>query len=115
MGKELTRTAVATLDFVADEHGARHIAGLTQTLHELGGSQLDAANTLDALHDAGCHIALCQLRLPSLEIVEGQEGGVAVGVDGRDDLGIIGDFDSQARAAVESLLCRQDTRTTSME
>lgn len=45
MGKKAAATPVAALYFITDEHGAALVAGTAQTLHELGGSQADAAHS----------------------------------------------------------------------
>ena len=66
------------------------MAELLKTLGKLLTHELDAAHALDALDDAGADIALGQFLPPDLQIVEGQIGGVAVGVDGGDDLRVVG-------------------------
>ena len=103
MGEEAARAPVATLDLVGDEHGAVAAACLGEALCELLGCQLYAAHTLYALQDDGADVALVKLGLPGREVVEGEVGDVAVGVDGRDDLGVVGDLHGEAGAAVEGL------------
>jgi hypothetical protein len=55
----------------------------------------DAAYALDALHDAGRDVALSQLAVPGIEVVEGKIGDVTVVVDRSDDFGVVGDLHSE--------------------
>ena len=90
VGKEASAAAVAALNLIGDEHGTIFVAELLKTLGKLLTHELDAAHALDALNDAGADIALGQFLTPGLQVVEGQIGGVAVGVDGGDDLRVVG-------------------------
>ena len=90
VGKEASAAAVAALNLIGDEHSTIVMAELLQPLGKLLTHELNAAHALDALDDAGADIALGQFLPPGLQIVEGQIGGVAVGVDGGDDLRVVG-------------------------
>ena len=63
MGKKAAATPVAALYFITDEHGAALVAGTAQTLHELGGSQADAAHSLDTFHNDRRNVSLFEFRL----------------------------------------------------
>ena len=115
VGKELPRASIATLDLIADEDGARLVAQFAQSLHELSSDQTDSSHTLDALDDAARHIALAQLSLPGWQVVEGQVGGMPIVVDGCNDLGVVGDLDSQAGPAMKGFLQREDTLAACVE
>ena len=104
VGEEAAGTAVAALYLVADEHRARLVARLAQALHEFRRGQADAAHALDALDDDGAHIALGQFPAEGLQVVEGQVSDMPVGVDGRDNLGIVRGLHRQRRAPMEGFL-----------
>ena len=55
----------------ADEHSIVLVAEGAQLLHELLSDHADAAYALDALDDDGTDIALLQLSLPRLDVVDG--------------------------------------------
>lgn len=74
-----------------------------------------SAHSLYALNNAGADIALGKLCFPRLKVVDGQVSYVAVGVDGRYYLRIVGRLDGQRRASVESLGSRQHARTSRLE
>ena len=84
------------------------MASLLQSLCKLGSEHVAAAHTLYALHDAGTHVTLLQLALPCIEVVDGEVCHMPVGIDGSDDLGVLGGLHSQRCASVERFLCRQD-------
>ena len=107
MGEELAAAAVAALYLVADEQGLVFGAGCAERLSEIGLYHPDAAHALDALDDAGAHVAFGQLGLPGGDVVDGQVGDVMVGVDGGDDFRVVGHFDGERGAAVEGFLCRE--------
>ena len=65
-----------------------------------------ATHTLYALQYHGTDVALSQFLLHGLNIVEGQVGDVAVGIDGGNDFGVVCGFYGQRGAAVERLLER---------
>ena len=83
------------------------LAGGGQALRELRRGQPYAADSLYALNDAGADVALGQLGLPRGEVVQRQVADVAVGVDGRYNLRVVGGFDGQRRAPVERFLGRE--------
>ena len=107
MGEELAAASVAALYLVADEHRSVFAARCLQTLGKLGCGETYAAHTLYALQYDCRHIALCQLSLPWLKVVERQISHVAVGIYGSDDFRIVGGFHCQRRAAMECFLCRK--------
>ena len=110
MSEELTAAPVAALDLVADQNRAILLAGSCQTLGKLLGGELDAAHTLNALQDDGTDVALLQLSLPGGQVVHRQIGHVAVGVDGGDNLRIVGHLYGETCAPVEGLLGREHAR-----
>ena len=110
MSEELAASAVAALDFIADQHSTVALAGVCQSLGKLRRSHLYAAHTLDTFEDNGSHTTLGQLANPWLEIVQWQEANVMIVVDGGYNLRIVGYLHSQARASVESLLAAEHTR-----
>ena len=89
MSEELAASAVAALDFVADQHSTVALAGVCQSLGKLRRGHLYAAHTLDTLEDNGSHTTLGQLANPWLEIVQWQEAYVMVVVDGGYNLRIV--------------------------
>ena len=89
MCEELARAAVATLYLVGDEQRAVTLAGCLKTLCKLGCGHAYAANALYALKNHGCHVALVELLLPRLKVVEGQVGNMSAVVDGRYDLRVV--------------------------
>ena len=115
MGKEASAAAVATLNLIGNEHGTIFVAELLKTLGKLLTHELDAAHALDALNDAGADIALGQFLTPGLQVVEGQIGGVAVGIDGGDNLRVVGHLNGQRGTAVESLGSGEHTGASVLE
>ena len=115
VGKELTAAAVATLYLVADEDGAVAVASLEQTLGKLGCSHIQSAHALDALDDAGSHVALGEFGFPCLQVVEGQEGGMSVGIDGGIVFGDVGHLDGERGAAVEGLAGSEHAGASGLE
>ena len=115
MGKELTASTIATLNFVANQNGIMLVAQLTQSLQEFSADHTDTAYTLNALYDTGTNIILLYLLLPSLDIIEGKICYMSVGIDGGNNLGIVGCLNSQRGTAVKSLLQGKHTGTTIVE
>ena len=95
MSEKLAASAIAALDFVANQDGVVLVTEFAQTLHEVGRHHTDATHALNALEDAGADVALLQFTFPGREVVQRKIGDVAVGVDGRNDFGILGSLDSQ--------------------
>ena len=104
MGKELTATAVATLDFVADEHSSRFCTSATESLHKFLGGKANTAHSLDAFYDYGSHISLLKFCLKGCEVVKREEGAMTVGIDGRHNLGVVRSFYGEGGASVKRLL-----------
>ena len=115
MGKESSAAAVATLDLIADEDGAVGIAEHAEGLQETGGGHADAADALYALDDDRADIAFLYLCGPRLDVVEGEIGDVAIGIDGGDDLGVGGGFDGKGGAAVEGFFGTEYARAPVIE
>ena len=101
VGEELARTAVATLDFIANQHRIRFVTCLPHALHELGSGQPDTSDPLNTLHNHGTHIAFGQLHLKSVQIIQRQVSHVPVGVDGSYDFRIVRCLHGQRRTPVE--------------
>ena len=95
VGKELAAAAVTALDLIQNQDCAVCGAGLTDSLHVLIGRNLNTAHALDAFNDEGSHITLGKLGLCCLQVAPGQIGHVSAGIDGSNDLGIIGNLDGQ--------------------
>ena len=108
-------TSVAALDLVADEHRVVAIAEDAELLQELLAHHADAAHALNTLDDDGAHVALLQLGLPRLDVVDGQVSDVPVVIDGRDDLGVVGHLDRQRGASVEGFLHREHAGSAVVE
>ena len=89
MSEELTATAISTLYLVADEECTMLLAGSMKGLSKLWSNHVATAYALYGFYDAGAHVALGKFLLPCLDIVDGQLGYMAIGVDGRDNLGIV--------------------------
>ena len=89
VSKELTRTAIAALYLVADKQCAVCVTSFAQALHKFFGSHANTAYTLNALDDDDCYIALAEFGLKGREVVERQEGDVAIRVDGGNDTRIV--------------------------
>ena len=115
MGKELAASSVTALDLVADQHGTVALAGISQALSELWRGHLDAAHTLDALEDDGSDTTLRQFTHPRLQVVQRQETGMVVIVDGGDDLWVVRHLDGQTRPSVECFLAREHTGVARLE
>ena len=115
MRKELSATAITTLYLVADEHRSVLLASCLQALGKLFGSHAYAADTLYALDDAGCHIALGKLSLPCGEVVERKERNVVVGIDWRNNLRIVGSLNRKRCTTVKRFLGREHTCLARME
>ena len=109
MGEEFAASTIAALDFIADEYGVVFVAERAQFLHELLGDATNATYTLNALNNDGAHITFLDFLLPRLNIVDRQIGHMTVIVDGGDDFGIVGHFDSQRCTSVKCFLHRQHT------
>ena len=71
MGKELSTSAIATLDLIADQHCTIFFASLCQALGELGRSHDTAADTLDTLKDNSADISFSEFFLPGPKVVHG--------------------------------------------
>ncbi len=115
MCEEFSTSAIATLDFVADKDSVVIVADSAESLKEFRADHADATDTLNALDDAGTHIALLNLCRPSSEVVEGKVSDVPIGIDRRNDFRISRCFHSEAGAAVESLFEGQDASAAIVE
>ena len=115
MCEKFSASAIAALDFVADENSVVLVADFAKSLQEFWADHADATNTLNALDNAGAYVALLNLCRPSSEVVEGKVSDVPIGVDRRNDFRISRCFHSEARAAVESLFEGQDACATIVE
>ena len=81
MGKELTATAIATLNLIADQHGTIFLTSFCQTLGKLRRSHDTATDTLDALKNHSTDIAFGKFFLPWLEVIHRKESHLMVIVD----------------------------------
>ena len=109
MGKELAAATISTLDFIADEYRAILLAQSRKSLGKGLVDHTDAAHSLDTFQNDGTDIALRQFGFPCRQIVQRQIGNMAIGIDGGDNLGIVGGFYGQTGAAMEGLFCRKHT------
>ena len=102
VGEELARTAVATLDFIANQHRIRFVTCLPHALHELGSGQPDTSDPLNTLHNHGTHIAFGQLRLESVQIIQkASKSHAPLVVDGSYDFRIVRCLHGQRRTPME--------------
>ena len=115
VGKKLSATSVSALYLIANECGSVFPAGCQQPLGKFGSGKVNASHALNTFDDAGTHVTLCQFGFPCSQVVEWKIGGVLVGVDRSDNLGIVGGFHCQRRSAMESFLGRQNAGAPIME
>jgi hypothetical protein len=108
MGKELAASAVSALYLIENQDSLVTRTEIAQLAHEVVGRELYAANTLNAFDDDARYIALLQLVLDSLRIVQRKVGDIEILIDGSDDLGIIGDSDRSGSTSVERVLESDD-------
>ena len=112
MREELSATAIAALDFIANQDGAVFLTGSSQSLGKFCGSHLDAAHALDAFQDDGTHITFRQFSLPGGKVIHRQISNVVVGIDGRNNLRIVGHLNGKTCSSVESLFGREHAGTS---
>ena len=108
VGKELTRTTIATLYLVANQRHTEAFAGVGQVLGKLRRRHLNASDTLDALQDDGTDAATRHLTYPRLDVVQRQKTHVVVVIQRSNNLRIVCHLDGQRRTTMESLFTTQD-------
>ena len=103
VGEEAARAAVSALDLIQNQHRAVLGAQAAQLLQESGLRDVDAAHALYALDDDARHVALGQLALHGLGIVQVHEGDALPCVERRHDFRIVRHRHRARRAPVEAL------------
>ena len=115
VSEEASGASVARLYFVENQHCAVGVALLAHHPEEVGRGNPDSAHTLHSFDYDGRHVAFAQFGAHGVDVVERQEGDVAVVVDRRHYLRIVGRFHRGRSAPVESFPEGHDALASGVE